>query len=80
MLGTLKNDVTGEPMLLEPSQVTAALGLLKKVLPDLSSTNVQGDIFNYHYVVDSKPVTEDEWSDRYEDRVATTSGTTESTH
>lgn len=80
IMGTLKNDMTGEKMLLEPSQVTAALGLLKKVLPDLSSTNVQGDVFNYHYVVDTKPLTEDEWANSYEDRLATTDRSSESTH
>lgn len=64
VLGKLKNK-EGEQITLEASQVTAALGLLKKVLPDLSATNVQGDIFNHHYVVSSEPLTEDEWTETY---------------
>lgn len=79
VLGNLK-DEDGQTIALESSQVTAALGLLKKVLPDLSSTNVQGDVFNYHYVVDAEPVSEDEWENQYANGVAAPAGTTESTH
>ena len=61
-----------------PSQVTAAVSLLKKVMPDLSSTDVKGDIFNHHYVVDSKPMSEKEWSHSYEDNMAATTGATKS--
>lgn len=80
VLGTLKNEVTKEPAEMSASQVTAALGLLKKVIPDLSSTNIQGDIFNYHFVASDKPLTDDEWAERYEDSLETTAGASESTH
>lgn len=65
---------------LEASQVTAALGLLKKTLPDLSATNVSGDIFNHHYVVSSEPLDENEWKEQYESNVETPSGTAKSPH
>jgi len=79
VLGELK-DKDGNVLVMESSQVTAALGLLKKVLPDLSSTNVQGDVFNYHYVVDTEPMSEDEWENQYSDGLATTGRSAESTH
>lgn len=78
--GTLKNEVTGEYTELSASQVTAALGLLKKVLPDLSATNIQGDIFNHHFVVSSEPLSDDEWEDQYAGNVETSERPTESTH
>lgn len=74
VLGTLKNEVTKEPTEMSASQVTAALGLLKKVIPDLSATNVQGDIFNYHYVATDKPLSEDEWEQQYTDSLEAPAG------
>lgn len=42
------------------TQVTAGLGLLRKVLPDMSSVDmsVKG---NVNYVVSGQPLTEEEW-------------------
>jgi len=42
LINRLENFVKGE-IKMEPHQVTAALGLLKKTLPDLASTQVSGD-------------------------------------
>jgi len=48
---------------LSPAQVTAALGLLRKSLPDLDSVEVTGDITNT-YVVESPKVSisTEEWA------------------
>ena len=47
------------------SQVSAGLGLLKKVLPDLQSveSTVHGD--QTIRIVSAEPLTEDEWEKRY---------------
>lgn len=61
-----------------PSQVTAALGLLKKTMPDLQSTEIKGDITNNHYVVSSEPLSEDEWEKQYSRSLEATTGTAKS--
>jgi hypothetical protein len=79
LINRLTNHVLGKlkkPM--DSTQVTAALGLLKKVLPDLSSTDVKGDIFNQHYVVSGEPMSEDEWKNHYENSLEPSKGTAES--
>lgn len=79
LINRLTNHALGKlekPM--EPCQVTAALGLLKKTLPDLSATNVTGDIFNHHYVVSAEPMNENDWQDQYSDRLAAPERTPES--
>ena len=50
---------------MSPSQVSAGLGLLKKVLPDLQSveSTVHGD--QTIRILSDKPMTEDEWEKRY---------------
>ena len=49
-----------------PAQVTAALGLLKKTIPDLSATTIEGgDKPLIHQVVSSEPLTEEQWAERY---------------
>jgi len=65
---------------LDATQVSAALGLLKKSLPDLSATNVSGDIFNHHFVVSSDPMGIDDWRNQYENSLEAAEGAAESTH
>ncbi len=47
------------------TQVAAALGLLRKVLPDLAVTdlNIDGELRNRD--VTDQPLTEEQWSDQY---------------
>lgn len=42
LVNALTKHALGTKMMKEPSQVTAALGLLKKCLPDLVATEVTG--------------------------------------
>jgi hypothetical protein len=42
LINRLENYANGE-IKMEPAQVTAALGLLKKTLPDLQAVTLQGD-------------------------------------
>lgn len=58
------------------TQVTAALGLLKKTLPDLSAMEFTGEV--RHRDVSDQPLTPSEWEASYGNSVASTSGTTES--
>jgi hypothetical protein len=53
-LGRLK-----KPM--DDSQVRAALGVLKKSLPDLQSIEHRGAVDNKIHVISSKPMTIEEW-------------------
>lgn len=75
----LMGHVLGE-IKLEPSQITAALGLLKKTLPDLSALEVSGEIEQTHKVISSEPLNESEWESQYGNNMATPSRPTESTH
>lgn len=61
----LINFVKGE-ISLKPAQVTAALGLLRKVLPDLASTEIKGQV-EHSYVAEVPPVLEssEEWERKY---------------
>lgn len=61
---------------LSAAQVTAALGLLKKTMPDLASieANVEGQVTTY--VIGSKPMSADDWEATYS--VVSSDGTTES--
>jgi hypothetical protein len=45
LINRLQSYVLGEVQL-EPGQVTAALGLMKKTLPDLTATELSGDADN----------------------------------
>ncbi len=58
------------------SQVTAGLGLLKKIVPDLSSTELSGSI--QQQVISDKPMSSDEWEKEYS--LESTAGATKSTH
>jgi hypothetical protein len=48
------------------TQVTAALGLLKKTLPDLSATEITGELKTRD--ITDQPLTANEWEQRYTDR------------
>ena len=50
---------------LSATQVTAALGLLKKTLPDLQSLEVDQTINDERSVINAKPVSENEWETEY---------------
>lgn len=49
---------------MEPHQVTAALGLLRKVVPDLQAVELSGEVKAKHVVM-AEPLTEDEWAKTY---------------
>lgn len=44
ILNFLHNHIDGKLTGVDPSRVTAALGLLKKVKPDLSATTLSGEV------------------------------------
>lgn len=49
-----------------PSQVAAGLGLLRKVLPDLTSTELSGEVVMSYVVRLPEPAkTPEDWLDRY---------------
>jgi hypothetical protein len=45
------------------TQVAAALGLLKKTLPDLSATELTGEIRQRD--VSDQPITDEQWAEQY---------------
>ena len=51
-----------------PHQVTAALGLLRKVLPDLKAIEMQLDEETRAAVLSAKPITESQWLNEYAGR------------
>ena len=63
--------------LMQQSQVTAALGLLKKVLPDLAVMEVKAEITEKK-VISAEPITPEQWESEYS--LETSAGATESTH
>lgn len=58
------------------SQVTAALGLLKKTIPDLSSVEHSGEI--QHRDVSDQPLTAEQWETQYADHLEAPAGSSES--
>lgn len=52
---------------LSTQQVTIGLGLLKKVAPDLSATELSGEVETKHRVVSGSPMTDTDWEKRYAD-------------
>jgi len=60
---------------LSPTQVAAALGLLKKTLPDLSATEFTGEL--RHRDISDEPLTAEQWEHQYADGVAATAGAPE---
>lgn len=77
IINRLSSFINGE-IELSAAQVTAALGLLKKTMPDLSSVDatVDGEVTNY--VLSATPMSADDWEATY--GVEPSAGSTESTH
>lgn len=75
LVNRLTKHVLGE-VDMAPTQVTAALGLLRKALPDLTATEISGELRQRD--VSDQPLSPDEWAERYS--LASTSGPTESAH
>lgn len=71
----LMKHVMGE-IEMTPTQVSAGLGLLKKVLPDLSATELSGELKTTD--VSAKPLTAEEWEKEH--CVEAAGGASESTH
>ncbi len=71
-------EVGGEDYLVKVAHENPAVfcHLLSRLLP----THVDFDGSIRNYVISTKPLTEDEWANSYEDRMATSNRTTESTH
>lgn len=64
LINRLSSFVNGE-VELSPAQVTAALGLLKKTLPDLQATQVTGEIKQTYAVGDTPQMSKDEWAKQF---------------
>jgi hypothetical protein len=65
LIRRLTEHVNGE-VKLEASQVTAALGLLKKVIPDLSATEHSGEVKRVYVArLPEKAKTADEWQQQH---------------
>jgi hypothetical protein len=50
---------------MQPHQVTAALGLLKKTVPDLQAIEHSGTVIEEVHIVSADPLTEEEWAQTY---------------
>lgn len=57
-LGQYKREVA-------PARVAAALGLLKKTIPDIQSIEHSGEVQHTVHTVSSEPLTEDAWQATY---------------
>lgn len=64
LLNRLTNFVTGR-IEMSPHQVTAALGLLKKTVPDLQAIEHSGTIIEEVHTVSADPLTEEQWAQTY---------------
>lgn len=78
LINRLSAHALGDDVELSQTQVKAIEILLRKILPDLSAVDatLTGEIVNY--VISNEPMTTDDWEATY--GVATSDGTTESTH
>ncbi len=47
------------------TQVTAALGLIRKTLPDLQSQEIKAEVKTRQNVINAEPMTTDEWESKY---------------
>ncbi len=59
--------------LMTQSQVTAALGLIKKVLPDLQAIEMKAEVTETKRIISSEPLTTDEWERKYGDNLEASS-------
>ena len=50
-----------KPIEMSSQQVSAALGLLKKSIPDLSAVEMNANVEQVNYAVDSSPLSVEEW-------------------
>ena len=70
ILNRLEKHILGEQdtkrkvVKMSASQVTAALGLLKKVMPDLQSTEIKGEVTATSWI-GPPPKTADEWEEEH---------------
>jgi hypothetical protein len=64
--------VSKSPVKMDRDQITAALGLLKKTLPDLVATQLSGEVTTTHVVrAPAKPADAAEWAATYAPKEAT---------
>ena len=73
-----KDGQTKKVVEMTAQQVNAALGLLRKTLPDLQATELSGEV--KHTVISDEPMAEDDWTKTYGCGVATPGGASKSTH
>jgi hypothetical protein len=64
LLNRLQNFVMGR-IDMQPHQVTAALGVLKKTVPDLQAIEHSGTIIEEVHTVSAEPLTEAQWQETY---------------
>lgn len=64
LVNRLQNFVLGQ-IQMSASQVQAAIGLLRKTLPDLQSIEHLGELTADVHLVSAEPLTEDEWQRTY---------------
>lgn len=64
LLNRLTNFVLGR-IEMAPHQVTAALGLLKKTVPDLQAIEHSGTIIEEVHTVSAEPLTPEQWQETY---------------
>jgi hypothetical protein len=50
---------------MSPHQVAAALGLLRKTVPDIQSIEHLGEVAIRHHIVSADPLTEEQWQEQY---------------
>jgi hypothetical protein len=63
--------VSKSPVKMDRDQITAALGLLKKTLPDLVATQLSGEVATSHVIrAPAKPASAEEWAVTYAPRAA----------
>lgn len=67
LISRLQNHVDGK-LKMQPSQVTAALGLLKKVIPDLSQQELKGEIGHFVVRLPDVAPTSEAWLERVQQR------------
>lgn len=77
---SLLDPITKAPIEMSAVQVTAAIALLKKSLPDLAQVEHTGEVDHRHRVVSDAPITIDQWEARHGNSLGAPGGTPESAH